>query len=91
MSVASAFGFYLGDLLWMRGAECPDSDPEIFFPENGESAEPAKRICAKCPVKEPCLEYALENNLHYGVFGGMSENERNIIRRGRRRRRRLVA
>jgi hypothetical protein len=46
--------------------------------------EIARRICADCPVKEPCLEYALYNRIEHGVWGGASERERRRIARRRR-------
>jgi WhiB family redox-sensing transcriptional regulator len=46
--------------------------------------EIARRICADCPVKEPCLEYALHNRIEHGVWGGASERERRRIARRRR-------
>lgn len=36
----------------------------------------AKAICAQCAVVEPCLQFALENNEKFGVFGGMTAEER---------------
>ena len=43
--------------------------------------EIARRICADCPVKEPCLEYALVTNQDTGVWGGTSEEERRKLRK----------
>ena len=36
----------------------------------------AKAICATCPVRDPCLEYALRIREPHGIWGGMSESER---------------
>ncbi len=66
---------------WMVDARCLDADPEAFFPEKGGSTREAKRICAECPVKEPCLEYALANDERFGIWGGLSERERRRVRR----------
>jgi WhiB family redox-sensing transcriptional regulator len=44
----------------------------------------ARQICAECPVKAECLEYALENRIDHGVWGGCSERERRRIQRRRR-------
>lgn len=66
---------------WQAQGECLGAEPNIFFPERGQSTEPAKAICALCVVREECLEYALDNNIQQGVFGGMSGRERRQIRR----------
>jgi WhiB family redox-sensing transcriptional regulator len=44
----------------------------------------ARRICADCPVKDLCLEYALVNRIDHGVWGGCSERERRRLLRQRR-------
>lgn len=66
---------------WMLEAKCLDADPEAFFPEKGGSTREAKRICHVCPVREECLEWALENDERFGIWGGMSERERRRMRR----------
>jgi len=66
---------------WMLQARCLDADPEAFFPEKGGSTREAKRICAACPVREECLEYALENDERFGIWGGLSERERRRAKR----------
>ena len=55
-----------------------------FFPRRGESAREAKAICASCPVREPCLDFALREKITHGVWGGMTELERRQVRRQRR-------
>lgn len=57
-----------------------------FFPLKTSSIEilKAKEICAVCPVLEECREYALAHSDH-GVWGGMSERERNVERSRRKR------
>ena len=69
---------------WMARGKCWDMDPAIFFPSDGMGVEAAQRICAECPVKATCLEYALTNRLAHGVWGGTSERERQRILRQRR-------
>jgi WhiB family redox-sensing transcriptional regulator len=61
---------------WMSGALCSQTDPEAFFPERGHSSRAAKRICAVCPVRPECLEFALSARLRFGIFGGLSERQR---------------
>jgi WhiB family redox-sensing transcriptional regulator len=68
---------------WMIGAVCAEVDPEIFFPEKGGSTRDAKRVCMGCDVRVECLEYALERQERFGIFGGKSERERRRILRER--------
>jgi WhiB family redox-sensing transcriptional regulator len=69
---------------WMTNGKCRELPPETFFPSDGVGVELARRICADCPAKEPCLEYALYNRIEHGVWGGASERERRRIARRRR-------
>ena len=53
--------------------------PPLQFERKDEKAEreaQAKAICATCPVREACLEYALRIREPHGIWGGMSEAER---------------
>ena len=72
------------DAEWMERGKCRVIPPETFFPSDGVGVDIARRICADCPVKEPCLEYALRNGIDHGVWGGTSERERRRIARRRR-------
>lgn len=72
-----------GEEHWSLHAVCAETDPDVFYPDNGESATEAKRICARCPVNAPCLEWALANNERFGVWGGASERERRRMARTR--------
>lgn len=69
------------DLDWQEQALCAQTDPEAFFPDKGGSTKEAKKVCAKCEVREPCLKYALDNDERFGVFGGLSERERRKLKR----------
>jgi WhiB family redox-sensing transcriptional regulator len=72
------------DTTWMAQGKCREEPPETFFPTNGVGVEIAKRVCANCPVRELCLEYALFHNIEHGVWGGASERARRRIARHRR-------
>jgi WhiB family transcriptional regulator, redox-sensing transcriptional regulator len=72
------------DTEWMRRGNCANETPSLFFPSDGVGVEIARKICATCPVKDPCLEYALANRIDHGVWGGCSERERRRILRRRR-------
>ena len=69
---------------WMADGACRAYSPNTFFPSDGVGVDRARKICATCSVTAPCLEYALENHIDHGVWGGCSERERRRI--GKRRR-----
>ena len=54
---------------WRELAACRGAGLDLFFPERGESAEPARRVCAACPVRQPCLDYAISNRITHGDLG----------------------
>ncbi|NUV52920.1 WhiB family transcriptional regulator [Streptomyces coelicolor] len=71
---------------WRRSAACRTEDPELFFPigTSGPAllqTEQAKAVCRGCPVREQCLEWALETGQSIGVWGGTSETERRALKR----------
>ena len=68
-------------LAWQSDALCAQTDPEAFFPEKGGSTRDAKRICTSCEVRAECLEYALQNDERFGIWGGLSERERRRLKR----------
>ena len=68
-------------LAWQSDSLCAQTDPEAFFPEKGGSTRDAKKICASCEVRVHCLEYALENDERFGIWGGLSERERRKLRK----------
>jgi WhiB family transcriptional regulator, redox-sensing transcriptional regulator len=69
---------------WRSAAACRNRDPDLFFPVSlsGLAAErqlaEAKDVCAHCPVRAECLEFALRTRQAHGVWGGLSEQERRI-------------
>lgn len=69
---------------WQQHASCRFEPPATFFPENGVGVEVAKKICASCVVREQCLEYAIDNRIDHGVWGGTSERQRRQIIKRRR-------
>jgi WhiB family redox-sensing transcriptional regulator len=70
---------------WRRRykAACRGADPDLFFPDRGESAEPARQVCAQCPVRQPCLEYAISQGIAHGIWGGLTERDRRALRTNR--------
>lgn len=69
---------------WRKQGKCRGVDPEVFYPVNDGDAAQAKEICDGCPVRQPCLEWALADRERYGVWGGMTERERRRLLRHRR-------
>jgi WhiB family transcriptional regulator, redox-sensing transcriptional regulator len=72
------------DTEWMAEGKCKEMAPSVFFPSDGLGVLAAQRICAECPVAAACLEYALDNRIDHGVWGGKSERERRRLLRRRR-------
>jgi WhiB family transcriptional regulator, redox-sensing transcriptional regulator len=78
---------------WQYQAACRGEDSELFFAPNyfekkeeKEAREAkAKAICARCPVRSECLDYALRNREPHGIWGGLNELERKAILRDRGR------
>ena len=68
---------------WRRHAACRDLDTAIFFPDTDEEAAAAQAVCATCPVRDACLEFALVTRQDDGIWGGLTENERRRLRRRR--------
>ncbi|WP_055569123.1 WhiB family transcriptional regulator [Streptomyces atriruber] len=68
-------------LAWQEQALCAQTGADFFFPEPGSSVREAKDICRMCDMRTACLEYALNNDERFGVWGGLSEKERYALRR----------
>ncbi len=80
----------LDEWAWQQQGACRDADPELFFHPEGERgiarrrrAEAAKRYCDRCPVLELCRDRSFEVREPFGVWGGLSEDERNALIAGR--------
>lgn len=65
---------------WMDLGSCTQIDPDLFFPDKGGSAIPAKKVCRECPVRMQCLRYAMGNDPGHGIFGGLTPRERAALR-----------
>ena len=57
---------------WWDNAACRDRPEVNFFPSRGESAAPAKAVCAGCPARPACLAFARVEQIEHGVFGGLT-------------------
>jgi WhiB family transcriptional regulator, redox-sensing transcriptional regulator len=75
---------------WRSSGACRSADPDLFFPiaRTGPAEKQiarAKMICAGCPVRQECLEFALSHDQTYGIWGGTTVEDRQRDRRRRRR------
>ena len=65
---------------WRTQAACIGRSASLWFPEggagNGIAAQEAVRICHTCPVSIQCAEHALVQPEHYGIWGGITAEER---------------
>jgi WhiB family transcriptional regulator, redox-sensing transcriptional regulator len=78
---------------WQARAACAGMDPQLFFAPDGERPQQreireakAKAVCALCPVRAQCLDYALRTSIKHGIWGGLNRDERARERRRRARR-----
>lgn len=74
---------------WRQAAACAHADPDLFFPISStgralRQISEAKAICAGCPVRQACLEFALEHDLKHGIWGGTAPEDRRAWRHERR-------
>jgi len=72
---------------WREQARCRGIDPQVFHPadEDEVAAAAAKAICDVCPVRGPCLEFAISAREREGIWGGLTARERRRLVRQRRR------
>ena len=67
---------------WASRAACRGTDPDTLFVQ-GAAQNRAKAVCLGCAVRTECLADALDNNIEFGVWGGMTERERRALLRRR--------
>jgi WhiB family redox-sensing transcriptional regulator len=71
-----------GTAEWAAQGACRNSDPDALFVQ-GAAQNRAKMICRGCPVRVACLADSLDNQVEFGVWGGMTERERRALLRRR--------
>jgi hypothetical protein len=79
--IVDATGWELEPTPWAAQAACAGQPADVWFPERGGSAATAKSVCAHCPVRIECLDYALRWGIGHGVWGGLSMRERRRLSR----------
>jgi WhiB family redox-sensing transcriptional regulator len=77
----------LPNLDWQLSAACRGMDTDVFYSRPGERTgrklrgeARAKSVCLRCPVRNPCLDWALRVGEPYGVWGGLTADERRRLR-----------
>lgn len=77
---------------WQLRGACRGENPDLFFHPDGDRGLSrtarelaAKAVCARCPVVEQCAQHALSVREPYGVWGGMTEDEREQVYAAARR------
>lgn len=83
MQLLSEFSLVMQTFDWMQDAACRGRKDVDFFPEIGYNgkAPQAVRLCHICPVREDCLDFAIVNDIDYGIWGGTNPRERRSLRR----------
>lgn len=78
MDLMSEWKLKNSDFTWMEFAACKGADAEIFFAESGWHTANAKaqEYCKRCVVYKDCMRFAIENNIKYGIWGGLSPRQR---------------
>jgi WhiB family redox-sensing transcriptional regulator len=79
------------DEVWQRSAACRGPESVVFYPPTANETRlqrelresRAKVICAGCPVRAPCLDHALDIMEPHGIWGGLTEQERQVLLAGR--------
>ena len=82
MEILSAFHLEDNDMSWSDDAYCKGSVVD-FFPEVGFNGKvvPAMAMCEACPVREKCLNFAVVNNIQWGIWGGKTAANRRSMKR----------
>ncbi|WP_313673314.1 WhiB family transcriptional regulator [Mycolicibacterium sp.] len=75
---------------WRARAACAGRSPNLWFPEgagNSAATQEAVAICRSCPVRTQCAEYALAQPENFGIWGGLTQDDRKNLTLARPRRR----
>jgi WhiB family redox-sensing transcriptional regulator len=69
---------------WWNLAACQTAEPDLFFPISSQGRSEtdvarARAVCRSCPVRPPCLSYALASRQQHGIWGGLTEHERSRL------------
>jgi WhiB family redox-sensing transcriptional regulator len=65
---------------WRDEAACATTDPDAFFSKNSHDIPRVQAICARCPVRIQCAQFAIRTGQNWGVWGGMTQTELRRLR-----------
>lgn len=66
----------------LPAALCQETDPDLFYPEIGVSSVDAKRVCRRCDERTNCLQWALDHDEKFGIWGALGPRERRKLLKG---------
>ena len=79
MELLNEWSLFNKDFSWSDHAACKGLPTDMFFPERGNNTTERKiikELCGGCEVQTKCLNFAIENSVTYGIWGGLTTNER---------------
>ena len=65
--------------MWQLEAKCSNDTSDLFFSVAESKINRAKAICQSCPVKSECLTFAVKEDIEFGIYGGMTREERKVL------------
>lgn len=85
-AIIDTYGYVDPRAGWQLQGLCGQTDPDAFYPEKGMTAREQKKVCGNCEVRVQCLEAALAQDPgdDFGIWGGMTKDERQKIRNQRK-------
>jgi WhiB family redox-sensing transcriptional regulator len=65
--------------MWQLQANCDETNTELFFSKLESKVAKAKALCASCAVADKCLQFAIDTEIEFGIFGGATADERKAL------------
>ena len=65
--------------MWQLQANCDETNTELFFSKLECKVAKAKALCGSCAVADKCLQFALDTKIEFGIFGGVTADERQAL------------
>lgn len=65
--------------MWQLQANCDETNTELFFSKLESKVAKAKALCNNCVVADKCLQFAIDTKIEFGIFGGVTADERQAL------------